>query len=280
MGGSDWLISYLHYLLLRKDGDWWKWAASFHEMCRRNSNQFEDVQDDDSSDTSAVDRDDPDELPVVPQAPTNRLQADSDDGDFRSDFESDVDGVFNASAMDNCELTRTMCRGIAYHTFPPQALGTRAASLPHKVSCICTQMGYETGSENRFEQFKRSGVSGTFDLGTEYGVGDALHVHDGAYFSEYNRPSRLEQDDGDMEADFPSTEGHDGQFLFDKMLSVAALLHIIVNATKELHAALPGFDRCMVFMTSLMGLLCYEGPRQAFLERVVRGGLPPSHCSL
>ena len=210
---------------------------------------------------------------MVPKAPTDRLRADSDDGDFRSDIDSDVDEAFNASAMDDCELTRTMCTSMSHHTFPPQALGTRAASLPHKVSCIATQMVYETGSEERFDQFAQAGVSGTFDLGTEYGVGDALLVDDiGAHFSEYNKPSRLQQDDGDMEADFPSTAGDARPFLFDKMLSVAALLHILDNATKELHNSLKDFTRCMVFITSLMALLCYEGPRQAFIHRVVKGG--------
>ena len=75
-----------------------------------------------------------------------------------------------------------------------------------------------------------------------------------------------------MEADFQSTAGDARPFLFDKMLSVAALLHILDNASKELHNSLKDFTRCMVFINSLMDLLCYEGPRQAFVERVVKGG--------
>ena len=60
--------------------------------------------------------------------------------------------------------------------------------------------------------------------------------------------------------------------MFSHMLAVVALLHILDGLEQDLHESLPGFSKCMSHSVALMGLLCHERPRLAFVRRVVRGG--------
>ena len=273
MGGHDWLITYIHYAYL--ECDWHNLASSFHELCRRN--ELPQVDDADSaSDASEASSNDP---PPAPAAPRRRLQVDDGGGVGRFlDSDSEESGVhaedvpFVPSSMDVAELTRVIARSVCHHTFIPQALGTRAASLAHKTSCIAEQVNYEVSGDVQFNRFISGGVSGTFDLGTEYGLGDAVNADGTSHFPEFHRPAAVQSDDHD--GDFPCDDdsSKDRRFFFDKMLSVAALLHIIDNATKELHKSMTDFKCCWVFLSSLMDLLCHEGPRQAFIHRVVKAG--------
>ena len=130
---------------------------------------------------------------------------------------------------------------------------------------------FETEKQAGMEKFVKAGVAGTFDLGVEYGIGDVREGEPMSHFAPHMQPSQLRADDGENDADFGSHEPSSG-FLFDKMLSVAALLHILDNIDKDLHHSLKGFDRCMQNLTAITSLLCYEGPRQAFVARVVNGG--------
>ena len=130
---------------------------------------------------------------------------------------------------------------------------------------------FETENQAGMEKFVKAGVAGTFDLGVEYGIGDVREGEPMSHFAPHMQPSQLRADDGENDADFGSHEPSSG-FLFDKMLSVAALLHILDNIDKDLHHCLKGFDRCMQNLTAITSLLCYEGPRQAFVARVVNGG--------
>ena len=64
------------------------------------------------------------------------------------------------------------------------------------------------------------------------------------------------------------------------MLSIAALLHILDNAAKDLHNSITDFDKCMTYTLAICSLLCNEGPGQSFLHRVVRGGGFDHHVGL
>ena len=177
-----------------------------------------------------------------------------------------------SSAKNTRSLTKVICRSMSAHTFMPQALGTRASSLPHKASCVVSSIKFECTKSENMEQFLKAGVSGTFDLGTEYGLGDVARADFWSHFAENTRPSKIQQDDADH-AEFPPDEEEEhGPFLFSSMLTVAALLHILDGVTKDLHHSLKDFDLCMTYLVAIMGLLCYEGPRQAFIHRCLRGG--------
>ena len=91
----------------------------------------------------------------------------------------------------------------------------------------------------------KTGVSGAFDLGAEYGVGDVAHAGFLFHFSKDVQPSQVEPDDGDIHGEFAEDEFEDRSFLFQNMLSIAALLHILDNVAKDLHNSLTDFDRCM-----------------------------------
>ena len=161
-----------------------------------------------------------------------------------------------------------------------RGLGLRAASLPHKVSCICTALSFECDGAARLDTFLKSGVSGTFDLGAEYGVGDVAHADFWSHSSKDVQPSRVEPDDGDIHGEFAEDSFEDRSFLFQNMLSIAALLHILDNVAKDLHNSLTDFDKCMTYTLAICSLLCNEGARQAFLHRVVRGGGFDHHVGL
>ena len=158
----------------------------------------------------------------------------------------------------------------------PQGLGARAASLPHKVSSILTSISFETHGLNGCKEFVKSGISGTFDLGTEFGIGDAANADAGilSHFSKHIQPAQIKSDDGEDGADFqpegPSVESQ--PFLFERMVSVAALLHILDNASKDVHMKLTSRATFLTHLMAIMSLLFGDGPRQAFLHRVVKGG--------
>ena len=86
----------------------------------------------------------------------------------------------------------------------------------------------------------QTGISGTLDLGTEYGTADIPMGDFDKHFSKYVRPSRLQADDGgELHADLVDDAPEERPFLFTHMLPIAALLHIIDTATKNLHESVP-----------------------------------------
>ena len=82
----------------------------------------------------------------------------------------------------------------------------------------------------------------------------------------------MQDDGGDIQADFPPDDKVNQPFLFGNMVSVAALLHIVDGVTKDLHGGMTDFAACMVHVAALCSLLCQEGPRQAFIQRCVKAG--------
>ena len=83
-----------------------------------------------------------------------------------------------------------------------RGLGLRAASLPHKVLCICTALSFECDGAARPDTFLKSGVSGTVDLDAAFGVGDVAHADFYSHFNKDVQPSRVEPDDGDIHGEF------------------------------------------------------------------------------
>ena len=164
----------------------------------------------------------------------------------------------------------------------PQGLGARAASLPHKVSSALSSISFETHGLNGFKEFIKSGISGAFDLGTEQGIGDTTNADAGilSHFSKHIQPAQIKSDDGEDGADFqaegPSVERQ--PFLFKRMVSVAAFLHILDNASKDVHEKLTSWLIFLIHLRALMPLLFNEGVRQAFLHRVVKGGGSHRHA--
>ena len=69
-------------------------------------------------------------------------------------------------------------------------------------------------------------------------------------------------------------------FLFERMVSVAALLHILDNASKDVHMKLTSRATFLTHLMAIMSLLFGDGPRQAFLHRVVKGGGHHRHAGL
>ena len=61
-------------------------------------------------------------------------------------------------------------------------------------------------------------------------------------------------------------------FLFQNVLSIAALLHILDNVAKDLHNSITDFDKCMTYTLAICSLLCNEGTRQAIYPSRGEGG--------
>ena len=283
MGGHNWQLCYMHYATCASDSDWLLLARSHHELCKRNvagTDTWANFLDNDEGNsdfviTSDAEADDP--IEPKPSEPSATLRVDDGEFDFSS---SDEGGEGDAarvqpeevSQMSTQKLTRVVCDNLSYHTPMPQALGQRAATMPHKTSCVCSSFRFATSGAKGLDNCLQAGVSGTFDLGVEYGVADVPYADFDSHFSENLQPSRIARDDGEMGADFEDNLPEERAFLFSHMLPIAALLHIIDGLEKDLHESLPGFSGMMTHLLAVMGLLCYEGPKNAFVHRVVQGG--------
>ena len=93
------------------------------------------------------------------------------------------------------------------------------------------------------------------------------------YVPEHVRPIKLTLDDGEAGAEFFETSTDASHsFLFENMVTVAALLHIFDNCSTDVHEALSSWAAFLIMFKAFLSLLCNEGPRQAFLHRVVVNG--------
>jgi len=264
MGGNNWLVSMVHYALCKTERDWIALAESFHELCRRNQQMLTHDRGDDEgeagSDTSLSEGEGFSERVVV----DNRsLHVDDGEVDFDDDeFGDDADMPAPKPLSDRSlgELSRVMCGNLSYHHLLPQACGTRAASLPHKVSGIASALTYPCGDAMGLDGFLKTGVSGTFDLGTEYGVPDIPHAKFWTHFADHTQPSHMHADDSEQHADFAADEPEVRPYLFERMLSIAGILHIIDTVTKQLHTGIKDWDTFTAHLLSIVALLCYEGP--------------------
>ena len=162
--------------------------GAYHELCRRNEHapehDLDDIDEGAQGDTASSE-DGGDLKPSILEKHTVRM----DDGNV-----DDWDSVFGDSAADAlptkpfaertvADLSRVLCRSLSYHTPIPQALGTRAASLPHKTSCLTSTMSYLAPVAQHLHNLFKSGVSGTMDLGTEYGIPDVAQAGWWTHFS-------------------------------------------------------------------------------------------------
>ena len=87
------------------------------------------------------------------------------------------------------------------------------------------------------------------------------------------RPNELAIDDGEVGAEFDEAPTEtSNSFLFENMVSVAALLHIFDNRSKDVHQALSSWAAFLIPFKAILSLLCNEGPRQAFVHRVLING--------
>ena len=145
MGGNNWLLVHLHYSQCTSESNWRELMGAYHELCRRNENapahDLDDIDEGAQSDTASSE-DGGDLKPSILEKHTVRM----DDGnvdDWDSDFgDSAADALPTKPFAERtvADLSRVLCRSLSYHTPIPQALGTRAASLPHKTSCLTSTM--------------------------------------------------------------------------------------------------------------------------------------------
>ena len=82
----------------------------------------------------------------------------------------------------------------------------------------------------------------------------------------------MHADDSEQHADFAADEPEVRPYLFEQMLSIAGILHIIDTVTKQLHSGIKDWDTFTAHLFSIVALLCYEGPRQVFVWRCLKGG--------
>ena len=173
MAGDNWLWAFLHYSKCKTDDDWKWFAVYFHELCRPNAdaamNPVGDETDGSESDDTTPSTNDRDSV-AQPKASKHIM---ADDGEVElEDSDSDVEEAKPVSERTVSDLTGVLCRSLGHHTLLPQALGTRAANLPHKVSSICQSLSFATSGAKGVYNMFQTGISGTFDLGTEYGTAD------------------------------------------------------------------------------------------------------------
>ena len=281
MGGADWLLVHIHFCSVTEPEGWTRLAACHLDLCSRNSNfQFDDLEpsDDDEDDN----RED-----TGPRASgritSGRMRAEDPDdlSDSASGSGSDIEEMEigpvllekKPSEMSISALTKSVCSVMDHHQFIPQALGARAASLPFKVSATLSSMSFETQGVAGCKAFIKQGISGTFDLGTEQGIGEVAAAGFTSHFPESMRTTELAPDDGDFGADFSEPPPDAGEeFLFENLVSVAALLHILDNCSHDVHLALSSWAAFLIHFKAILSLLCNEGPRQAFVHRVLRNG--------
>ena len=289
MGGTDWMLTHIHFCTATEPKHWVRLAACHLELCRRNA-----AFDFDNLEFNAYDESDGDDDDAAMQ-PHGIDQATSgfslgqlhayDDDDFAESSANESDHVEDVRAqriekqprdMSISALTRVVHGFVDRHQMNPEGLGARAASLPHKVSCAVGSMSFETHGLNGCKEFIKSGISGTFDLGTEQAIGDVANADAGisSHFSKHIQPPQIKSDDGEVGADFepehPSVESQ--HFLFERMVSVSALLRILDNASKDIHEKLTSWAAFLIHLRAIMSLLCSERPRQALLHRNVKQG--------
>ena len=232
-----------------------------HELCRRNENapehDLDDIDEGAQSDTASSE-DGGYLKPSNLEKHIVRMDVDDWDSDF-GDSAADALPTKPFAEQTVADLSRVLCRSLSYHTPIPHALGTQAASLPHKTSCLTSTMSILALVAQHLDNIFKSGVSGTMDLGTEYGISDVAQAGWWTHFSAHMQPSAIQPDDDANHADFDSGEPEERDYLFKSMLSVAVVLHIIDNCAKRLHT---GLTEWLVF-ASFFAMLQICSPRKA-----------------
>ena len=71
---------------------------------------------------------------------------------------------------------QNMLAAIRRHVFPPALIGSRRASLVHKVHCMLHQLRLECGSWRAVNDYLQTVISFTTDHGTEAGLADFVGV--------------------------------------------------------------------------------------------------------
>ena len=136
MGGQNWQLCLIHRSTCESEADWLTLAKRFHELCRPIAGGTVTLNNEESDSDCTITSDldaDPKECPK----PSGALRVDDGEIDFSSSDEGEAARAEpdEPSQMNVQGLTRVLCKSAAHHTPLPQALGQRAADLPHKTSC-------------------------------------------------------------------------------------------------------------------------------------------------
>ena len=173
------------------------------------------------------------------------------------------------------EATQRIWSSMANHHLLPGALGTQAASLPHKASALMAQLRLETQGASHLSTFLSNVVSMCTDLGTEHGLADVTRSGYWQHFHSSLRHHNAVFAD-DVETDWlnePVPDEHvaDGEYLFERAIPVAGMLHIVSTCTGALHQGV--FQHWKMFsdqLTAVTNLLCLPYLKDLFLQRCVR----------
>ncbi|CAE7037669.1 unnamed protein product [Symbiodinium sp. CCMP2592] len=120
------------------------------------------------------------------------------------------------------------------HMHVPVVLGSKATDLPNKAAALLHSLRLETLTADCLRATLASTVSFTSDMGVESGLADFPKV-DMNVLSVADLPvTDIVQDDMDDER--PCDEKiDDGDFMFPHTLVVCGVLHILANATSQVH---------------------------------------------
>ena len=155
-----------------------------------------------------------------------------------------------------------MLKACSKHVNVPVVLGARATDLPNKAAALVHALRLETGTSTGLQAMLASTVSFTSDMGVEAGLPNFPKV-DLAQLCVAQIPEEL-QDDVGVGADAsgaavgpeseltPSTE--DSNFMFPHTLLVCGVLHILANATSQVHEKLAVWQE---FKPQLKAVACF-----------------------
>ena len=139
------------------------------------------------------------------------------------------------------QSAHTMLQGCNKHMQVPVVLGARPTDLPNKASALLHSLRLETGTSTSLQALLASTVSLTTDLGVEAGLSDFPKV-DLAHMCIAPLPANVEDDIGDSlscAAVVPgNAEESQSDYMFPHTLMVSGVLHILANATSQVHERL------------------------------------------
>ena len=178
-------------------------------------------------------------------------------------------------ARDRDLAGRFLRESIRVHRQIPIALGSGCTSLESKMGGLLHAMMMETQSTHLLKQVAGSIVCVTPDMGVESLLAGAEGGGVEAYMPTWANP-RLELDCDELDDACrvePAPEDRARQadtHPLRKALLAAGMLHIDDNMTKEMAAALPGWDQWSKGLTHLTLLLGVTHNRERFVELCVK----------
>ena len=135
------------------------------------------------------------------------------------------------------QLYDKLKRAVAEWTLPPMALGLGHTSLPDKVGLLVFAIFLEVSLEH-MRSFLDGFISITTDMGTELGMGDYQDAKLVNLLPDFVLDSAFLPDGVEVDEAMELIRGHCMDYLFRQVLTVAGVLHIFSNASKDLYRSL------------------------------------------